>query len=92
MVRLDKPKGKPGERSEGIGILILRTFSESNNSQKNTDMCHSFQMGRLEILFETLKFLLLGLNLIHDGGLIEFYWIYSTLLVEIHVYMYSQFR
>ena len=55
-------------------------------------MCHSFQMGRLEILFETLKFLLLGLNLIHDGGLIEFYWIYSTLLVEIHVYMYSQFR
>ena len=66
--------------------------SKNNNSQKNTDMCHSFQMGRLEILFETLKFLLLGLNLIHDGGLIEFYWIYSTLLVEIHVYMYSQFR
>ena len=32
MVRLDKPKGKPGERSEGIGIPILRTFSESNNS------------------------------------------------------------
>ena len=32
MARLDKHEGKPGERSKGIGIPVLQTFSESNNS------------------------------------------------------------